>query len=142
MEPTEGPRGKPRTFTVNLSFGRKPTPETAVAADAAQAEVTGAREHRSEWTKTYEFGAGHEDVPQPPPSDEEILEERLANLGHAYPDTAGIHNALRTITTVIAIGIPLAVFLLTLVTRQSSETVFFFTLGAILVAAMFKGVVR
>ena len=53
-----------------------------------------------------------------------------------------VRLATATTLVLLAIGIPLAVFLLTLVTRQSSETVFFFTLGAILVAAMFKGVVR
>jgi hypothetical protein len=119
------------TFTIDLSDGKLRVNRGAGAGDAPSYEDPQAGEQRA-------AGDGAA-------SREEEMWDRLHLIAEgkgAYPDTQRWHRRLSMATWIIAIGLPLAVLILTLATGQSLEGVVFMTFGAAIVAAMFRGSIR
>jgi hypothetical protein len=126
--------GESRTSRFSLSFGRKPPDqkaevhETKIALESSRLRID------------------HGDQPVPLderlPTEEDAREaeawERLSRIGTgAYPDTARAHSFLKTIVTTLGLAVPAALLILGIATGQSTETVFFLTLGGLIVAVMF-----
>ncbi len=94
----------------------------------------------------YEDASGHISREEDPKAAREReMWDRLHLIAEgkgAYPDTQRWHARLSLFTTIIAISLPVAALILTLATAQTTETVFFVTLGAAIVAAMFRSSIR
>ncbi|MEX0682778.1 MAG: hypothetical protein WD904_13645 [Dehalococcoidia bacterium] len=63
--------------------------------------------------------------------------DRLEHIGTgAYPDTARLHRALRTVVLVLGLSDPIALLVVGLATGQSGETIVFMTLLGLIIGAM------
>ena len=142
-EPAPNPGGPRRRggFNFNLSFGRKP-PITGRAADPDDSSSTeDVREFRIEFADgklRVKDGDVTDSPPEEAPDAEAEMWERLGRVGTgAYPDTARLHRALRTVVMLLGLAVPVALCVVGLATGQSGETVVFMTLGGLIVGAMF-----
>jgi hypothetical protein len=137
---TQDPSPSPdsRTFSFHLSLGKRPPVDAH--GETFSAEFVDGK---------LRLGKGEpDDAPQgektADPRATEAWErlERIAEGRGAYPDTARWHGWLNIVVWVIAIALPVAALVWTIIRGESPETVFFMTFAAALVAAMFRASVR
>jgi hypothetical protein len=150
--PDEKPQ--PKKFSFSLSFGRKPPaddPEFQRLLEEAREDAeaspdgTGSASTTHEYRLRFDGGLPRivegDSPPEAPMTPEQAREaeawERLSRIGTgAYPDTARAHQILRNIVTVMGLAIPVAMLILGIATGQTQETVFFMTLGGLIVGVM------
>jgi hypothetical protein len=127
--------GEPRTFRFGLSFGREPPPDQRAEVHETKITLESSR---------LRIDDGDQSIPldERLPTEEDAREaeawERLSRIGTGtYPDTARVHSFLKTIVTTLVLAVPVALLILGIATGQSTETVFFMTLGGLIVAVIF-----
>jgi len=146
---------QPKKFTFSLSFGRKPPIddpaykrllEEATKDAESSPDGVGSASDAHEYRLTFDGGLPRivegDSPPAQPMTPEQAREaeawERLSPIGTgAYPDTARLHRILRNIVTVMGLAVPVGMLILGIATGQSQETVFFMTLGGLIVGVMF-----
>jgi hypothetical protein len=144
-DPTPGALepGRRRKFSFNFSLGRRPANDTLSpdgtrsAADVRELNIEFSdgklRVHDGDRVTGEDKPARTEDEAR-----EAEMWERLEHIGTgAYPDTARLHRALRTVVLVLGLSVPIALLVVGLASGQSTETIVFMTLFGLIVGAMF-----
>ena len=145
MDPKPGALepGRRRKFSFKVSFGRQPANDRSLpdgtrnAADVRKLNIEFSdgklRVQDSDRVTGEDNRAPTEDEAR-----EAEMWERLEHIGTgAYPDTARLHGALRTVVLVLGLSVPVALLVVGVATGQSAETIFFMTLFGLIIGAMF-----